>query len=71
MEELMEALTWRQLAYHHKPSGLLNTAGFYDPLLNLFQSMHRQGFLPHLDEILTVDTQPQALLQKLQNLVKQ
>ena len=32
MEELFEAFTWLQLGLHHKPVGLLNVAGFYDPL---------------------------------------
>src|SRR5271163_4044120 len=36
MEELCEALTWAQLGLHHKPLGLLNVAGYYDPLLAFF-----------------------------------
>ena len=28
-----EILTWRQLKFHHKPIGMLNVAGFFDPLL--------------------------------------
>ena len=31
MEELFEVFTWLQLGLHHKPVGLLNVAGFYDP----------------------------------------
>src|SRR5437870_3758390 len=33
LDELFEILTWAQLKFHHKPIGLLNTAGFFDPLL--------------------------------------
>jgi len=33
LEELFEAWTWRQLDYHDRPIGLLNTAGYFDPLL--------------------------------------
>jgi uncharacterized protein (TIGR00730 family) len=33
LEELFEVWTWRQLGYHDKPIGLLNTAGYYDGLL--------------------------------------
>ena len=29
-EELFEVWTWRQLGYHDKPVGLLDTAGYYD-----------------------------------------
>jgi uncharacterized protein (TIGR00730 family) len=32
-DELFEILTWAQLGLHAKPVGLLNTAGFFDPLL--------------------------------------
>jgi hypothetical protein len=35
-EEFCEALTWAQLGMHDKPCGLLNIAGYYDPLLSLF-----------------------------------
>lgn len=30
-------MTWQQLGFHAKPIGLLNTEGFYDPLLTFFQ----------------------------------
>ena len=33
MDELFEALTWGQLGIQSKPIGLLNVAGFYNPLL--------------------------------------
>ncbi|RFO96998.1 TIGR00730 family Rossman fold protein [Rhodoferax lacus] len=33
LEELFEVWTWRQLGYHDKPIGLLNTAGYYDGML--------------------------------------
>lgn len=36
LEEFMEVLTLRQLGYHNKPIALVNTDGFYDPLLHLF-----------------------------------
>src|SRR5262249_49799865 len=32
-DELFEILTWSQLGLHAKPVGLLNTGGFFDPLL--------------------------------------
>jgi cytokinin riboside 5'-monophosphate phosphoribohydrolase len=37
LEELMEVLTLRQLGYHDKPIVILNTDGFYDRLLDLFE----------------------------------
>jgi uncharacterized protein (TIGR00730 family) len=43
LEELFEVWTWRQLGYHDKPIGLLNTAGYYDGLLAfLYNAVARQ-----------------------------
>jgi uncharacterized protein (TIGR00730 family) len=36
LEEFCEVLTWAQLGLHAKPIGLLNVAGFFDPLLRFF-----------------------------------
>ena len=32
-EEFMEAVTWRQLVVHEKPSGILNVDGYFADLL--------------------------------------
>ncbi len=45
LEEFFEVLTWAQLGEHEKPCGLLNTAGYYDPLLAVFDHMVDKGFL--------------------------
>jgi uncharacterized protein (TIGR00730 family) len=45
MDEFHEVLTWRQLHIHDKPIGLLNTGGYYDPLLMQYDVMEREGFL--------------------------
>jgi uncharacterized protein (TIGR00730 family) len=44
-EELFEAWTWRQLGYHNKPIGLLNTSGYYDGLLAFSQHAVQSDFL--------------------------
>jgi uncharacterized protein (TIGR00730 family) len=44
-EELFEVWTWRQLGYHDKPVGLLDVAGYYQPLLEFLRSSVRQGFM--------------------------
>ena len=44
-EEFCEVLTWGQLGFHVKPMGLLNVAGFFDPLLTMFDHAVDQGFL--------------------------
>lgn len=45
LEELLEMMTWAQLGLHQKPIGLLNTDGYYSPLLQLFQQMVKNGLL--------------------------
>ncbi len=37
LEELLEIITWKQLGIHSKPIVLLNTEGYYDHLLALFE----------------------------------
>ena len=46
MDELFEALTWRQLAMHHKPLGLLDVDGFYQPLVGWLDRAVHDGFAP-------------------------
>lgn len=46
MDELFEALTWRQLGIHDKPVGVLNADGYYDPLLALLDRMLEERLLP-------------------------
>jgi len=45
LEEFVEQLTWSQLGRHAKPIVLLNVAGFWDPLLALFDRMGAEGFI--------------------------
>lgn len=46
LDEMFEMVTWTQLRIHHKPSALLNVAGYYDGLISFYDGMIRQGFLP-------------------------
>ena len=45
LEELFEVWTWRQLGYHDKPVGLLDVAGYYQPLLGFLRSSVAAGFM--------------------------
>ncbi|MDX2280971.1 MAG: TIGR00730 family Rossman fold protein [Saprospiraceae bacterium] len=45
MDELFESLTLAQLHQYHKPVGLLNVNGYYDPLLEMLDNMVKHGFL--------------------------
>ena len=65
-EEFCEAITWTQLGLHRKRCGLLNAAGFYDPLLALFDRAVADGFLKAANRSLVADdTDPAVLLDKL------
>ncbi len=50
LEELFEMLTWAQLGLHKKPIGILNTGGFYDPLIELIQTMVNKNFLKQVNQ---------------------
>jgi uncharacterized protein (TIGR00730 family) len=44
LDETFEVITWRQLALHDKPVILLDDAGYWRPLLALFEHMIAAGF---------------------------
>jgi uncharacterized protein (TIGR00730 family) len=44
LDELFEALTWRQLGLHDKPILLVNTEGFWDPLVALIEHVVERQF---------------------------
>lgn len=44
LDEFFEVLTWAQLGLHDKPIVLLNTEGYWDPLLGLIDHVIAQGF---------------------------
>lgn len=65
-EELLEIITWGQLGIHQKPIGLLNTAGYYDPLLAMIDRAIEEGFiLPRYRNLIVVASNAEALLEKL------
>lgn len=66
MEELFEVLTWAQLGHHQKPIGLLNMEGYYNPLLNMIDSMLAHGYSkPEFKELLLVSDNIDDLLDKV------
>jgi uncharacterized protein (TIGR00730 family) len=65
-EEFCEVVTWTQLGLHRKRCGLLNVAGFYDPLLELFERAVGDGFINRSNRELVVSENDSArLLDKL------
>jgi uncharacterized protein (TIGR00730 family) len=59
LDEMFETLTWNQLGIHAKPVVLINTNGFFDPLLEFLDRCYRQGLvLRPAAQILTVVEHP-------------
>ncbi|SLN13728.1 LOG family protein [Pseudooctadecabacter jejudonensis] len=58
LDEMFEALTWRQLDLHAKPIVVLNINDYWAPLLDLMHHVVNQGFADAslLDFITMVDT---------------
>jgi uncharacterized protein (TIGR00730 family) len=44
-EELFEVWTWRHLAYHDRPIGLLDAAGYWAPMLQFLRHAVAEGFM--------------------------
>ncbi len=45
LEEVIEVMTWAQLEQHSKPILIANINGFWDPLIEVFSRMTKDGFL--------------------------
>jgi hypothetical protein len=65
-EEFFEILTWAQLGLHAKPCGLLNTQGYFDPLIRFVEHAVDEQFIdPVHRALLLVDDAPDGLLDRL------
>ena len=66
-EELFEILTWSQIGLHHKPIGVLNVNGYFNPLLALIAHARSEGFIYSEHTALLVDEpSPAVLLNRLE-----
>lgn len=66
LDELFETLTWAQIGEHHKPVGLLNVDGYYDPMLVMLDRAVEENFLyPEHRATLLCETDPEKLLQEM------
>jgi uncharacterized protein (TIGR00730 family) len=67
MEEFFEVLSWAQLGLHEKPCGLLNVAGYYDPLIEFLDRAVAQDFIkPKHRALLLVESEPALLLDRFE-----
>ena len=68
LDEMFEILTWAQLGIHAKPCGLLNVAGYFDPLLQFVRHSVAEGFVrKEHGDMLHVAATAEALLDLLQH----
>jgi uncharacterized protein (TIGR00730 family) len=64
LDELFEAWSWSQVGLQDKPSGLLNVAGYYDPLVALMDRATAAGFVrPQHRQLLAVSGDVGELLE--------
>jgi uncharacterized protein (TIGR00730 family) len=65
-DEMFEVLTWNQLGIIHKPIGLLNVVGYFNPLLGMLDHAVAEKFLrPEHRAMLLVDNDIVKLVEKL------
>ncbi len=65
-EELFEVWTWRQLGYHDKPVGILNSLGYYDGLMAFIDQVVHNGFMADWQtQLVKVGTEVEPLLANL------
>jgi len=66
LDEFFEVLTWRQIGLHRKPIYLLNTGGYWTPLMALMDHVIVQGFAEDaMRSYATLVPDVAALAQKL------
>ncbi|MBS0294208.1 MAG: TIGR00730 family Rossman fold protein [Proteobacteria bacterium] len=66
LEELFEVWTWRQLGYHDKPIGVLDTDGYYATLMGFMQHAVKNGLMGEWQMgLIRTGTEPGDLLAAL------
>ena len=70
LDELFETLTWAQIGLHQKPVGLLNTSGYFDPLLAMVDHAYAEGFIyKEHRSLLIAAKEPAVLLDALEHYI--
>ena len=66
LDEFTDVCAAVQLGEVRRPLGILNTAGYFDPLLSFFDRMRKEGFLsPEWGGLYAVASGPESLLAML------
>lgn len=67
LEEFFEVITLKQLGRHQKPIILLNTRGFYDPMIEMMEQSVAQGFMSEkVHRLYSVAATPDEVWQQLE-----
>lgn len=70
LDELFEALTWRQIGTHAKPVALLDVDGYFAPLIAFIDHATRAGFVAErARRFFFVDSNAERLLDELARIV--
>lgn len=68
LEEFFETWTWGQLGMHAKPCGLLNVAGYFDPLLEFLDRAVAEKFVRDVHRaMVVVESDPHELLARFES----
>lgn len=67
LEELLEILSFKQLAFHDKPVVILDALGYWQPLLQMLEHAFAQGFIqPHFRGIYSVARDPAEAVRQVE-----
>jgi cytokinin riboside 5'-monophosphate phosphoribohydrolase len=68
LEELSEVITHKQLGYHSKPIVIINHDGFYNSLLDFFETLYHKMFSkPVYRQLYQVVSSPQEAMSYINN----
>jgi len=66
LEEFVEVVAWSSLGLHKKAFGLLNTAGYFNSLINFFKHTTNEGFYSkEHSALISIKSTPNALLNEI------
>jgi uncharacterized protein (TIGR00730 family) len=67
LDELFEVLTWAHLGLHGKPVGLLDVAGYFDPLVKMLDhAVHERFLSPESRALVRLLGRPEEILVLLE-----
>ncbi|MFW5693592.1 MAG: TIGR00730 family Rossman fold protein [Alkalispirochaeta sp.] len=66
LEELSEVLSWARIGLHTKPMAVLDTGGYYQPLIDFLDSMVSHGFITQRErDLVFAEEDPRRLVRRI------